>query len=152
IYHHIFPIWEHAERNSRYPAIWYHHLYFLLYNLYCSVINTWCLFKLYLFAKIGSELFVQINRQFKEATRKRKRVDGYFFQYLKRYSLLCTMVNDLDYFLARIYLILMICYLPFIAQFFYNTFWAQVGMVNKIIYGNAGFSVFVLLLLFAKVI
>ena len=149
---HIYLLWKYADRNSRYPAIWYHHLYFLIFNIYGSVINSWCFFKLYLFAKIGSELFVQINRQFKEATRRRKRVDRYFFQYLKQYSLLCTMVNDLDYFLARIYLILMICYLPFIAQLFYNTFWAQIGMIYKIIYGFAGFWMAVLLLLFAKVI
>jgi hypothetical protein len=147
----IYLLWAYADRNSRYPAIWYHHLYLLSINIYC-VISPWAFFKLYLFARIGSELFVQINRQFKEATRRRKRVDRYFFQYLKQYSLLCTMVNDLDYFLARIYLILMICYLPFIAQLFYNTFWAQIGMMIKIASGNAGFCAAVLLLLFAKVI
>src|SRR5699024_4200667 len=100
----------------------------------------------------GSELFVQINRQFNEVTRKRKHVDQYFFQYLKQHSLLYTMVKDLDYFLARVYLILMICFLPFIAQFFYNTFWAQIGMTHKIIYCNTSFWLSILLLSFAKMI
>src|SRR5699024_8858177 len=59
---------------------------------------------------------------------------------------------DLGYFLARIYLILVICYLPLIAQLFYNTFWANMGMIYKIIHGNACFWAAVLLLVFAKVI
>src|SRR5699024_5832884 len=56
------------------------------------------------------------------------------------------------YFLARIYLILMICYLPLIGQLFYNTFWAQIGLIYKILHGNACYWASVLLLVFAKVI